>query len=126
MLQFSFYQDATSLDFELQNSDLKNSEIQGTVLNHLFRWVRVQKVMGAKGLKFSQPINIRIIRDGIQVADTGTAKIQLQQRLKLNATAEKCRKFAVRFCTLVEFINSGIEVVDIDTALELIEVNLPQ
>ena len=117
-IKFDFYQEETTLTFEFHlESTLDNDHLKGSVLNELFKWVNIQKHMGAKGLKLSKPINIRIEHGG-KFLDTGTAKKQLQQKLKLNTSAKSKRMFAIRFNMLVEYITDGFNIVDVDTVLE--------
>ena len=120
MLDFTFYQDGTELNFSFEVNPSNARKVSGTVLFELFKWIDIQKQMGAKGLSLAKPINIRIKSDTLAL-DTGEARKQLAQKLKLNSTNKSKRKFAARFQALTAYMSSPITVVDYEEVITLLE-----
>jgi hypothetical protein len=120
-LKIDFYQDETRLSFEFETqTELNQQKLNGSTLNELFKWISLQKDMGAKGLKLSQPINIKVEHNG-KLFDTGNAKKQLQQKLKVNSSAKSMRKFAQRYTALISYMCSPFVALTVDEVLETLD-----
>lgn len=106
-LIFTASQENTSINFTFEISNGNESRVLGTLLNELFAWCTLQQTVGAKGLKFSQPIDLAFECGGLTF-DTTTVRRELVQKLKLNKTAKAKRAFAQRFKAIFDYSISEV------------------
>lgn len=114
VLNFKAYQHngtELNLNFELPNFEESKEKMCGTILNELFRWVKFQKEIKAKGLKLNQPIFIRFEIAG-KIFDTGRVKKQTQERLKLQNTDKGRRNYAKIFYATYEYATAPVHAIE--------------
>jgi hypothetical protein len=120
-IEITASQESTIFTFSVNYSkSVDLNKVKGTALNELFAWITVQKQVGAKGLKLSLPINLKVVCDGFEI-DTNKARKELQNRLKLNSTAKSKRNFARKFSAIVDFSARKPETIDFDLLLSDLE-----
>ena len=106
-LNFSATQESSKLTFAVEISKGNESRVLGTLLNELFAWCTLQQSVKAKGIKFSEPIDLAFECGGLEF-DTATVRRELVQKLKLNKTAKSKRVFAQRFKAIFDYSVSEV------------------
>jgi|13_taG_2_1085334.scaffolds.fasta_scaffold32161_1 hypothetical protein len=116
-VNFLAYQEGTSLNLSFEVETLNQSKVLGTLLNELFAWCEVQRSVNAKGLKFSQPINLKFETEK-QVFDTGTVNKRLTQKLKMNRTAKSKKAFAQKVKVIFDYSLREVNTVNFSDLIE--------
>lgn len=101
-VNFIAYQENTELELNFEVSNSNQSKVLGTALNELFAWCNIQREVNAKGLKFSEPINLKIEVNNIAF-DTGKANKRLTNKLKMNKTAKSKKSFALKVKAIFDY-----------------------
>jgi hypothetical protein len=86
------------------NSEATSEDIVGTILSEFFSFIDLQKKVGSKALKLSQPILLTLENTDIKIIDLCQLDIKIQQRLKLNSKAKSKRAFAFRVVASIEYL----------------------
>ena len=113
---FQAYQTNCKLDLSFNLKEGTESKVCGTMLNELFKWYNLQRLVGAKGLKGSEPINLRFEVNGLGF-DTGLVSKTLTQKLKFNKTAKSKRSFAQKFMAIYTYSIAEAQEVDFEDLL---------
>lgn len=111
----------TSVTLNTTVTDTTASKVCGTVLNELFEFVNLQKMIGGKGLKLNEPINLKFEIGG-QVINTAKWDKSLQAKLKLQNNAEGRRNFARKFWAMFSYTFRNIQEWDIKELQNVLEV----
>jgi dihydrodipicolinate reductase len=119
-VSIKFTQEDTELSIIIEGSATDKNKVYGTALNELFHAVSVQKGSGARIFKLSQPIQLNVTCGEINI-DTSVARVELQQRLKLNSTAKSKRAFARKFVSIADYIQREKVVISVDDLLATLE-----
>jgi hypothetical protein len=93
-----------NLNIEQINSDVKDTEIVGTILNEIFEYLELQKQVGSKAIKLNRPIILEIKGAGIKSIDFGVLDIHIVQRLKAGNKAKAKRLFAQKIVASLNYI----------------------
>jgi hypothetical protein len=105
-LTFEAFQDGINLKLEYAIKRQTSENICGNILNQLFRWVSLQRTVGAEGLKLSQPINLRFEIAGNNF-NTALLRKSLQQKLKLQNTSAGRQLYAKRVWAILDYVTSA-------------------
>lgn len=115
-LTFSAFQGSIALSFsftigtKVKDENKIKSRISGSICNELFAWVEMQKLVGAEGLKLSEPIGLKFQIDGLQF-DTSKIKKELQHRLLLRNNPAGRRNYARRFNAIFNYVTKDVKAI---------------
>lgn len=116
-IQVSFFQASTSVEMKFNTKKTTNKVILGTTLSELFEWVKVQKAVNAKGLKLSEPIQIKIESEKLTF-DSSKYSHKLNQVLRLQNNFKGRKRFALKFKAIFDACTREVKEYDFDSLVE--------